>query len=220
MVKNIRNAFFTGLILLAPVGVTLLVINFLVSNIGDPVRELIIPDSAITAGSVKWLLSLLSMLIVMILITLFGWSSTRLIGKFFLNSIERTVNQVPFIRNVYVTVKQIIDTFSKNQKAVFQQTVLVEYPRKGVYVLGFLTNKARGEVQNKTKNELYNIFVPTTPNPTSGFLLMVPADEVILLDMSVSDGMKVIISGGAVVPDYVPKSESTETSTDPQSVGN
>src|SRR5690606_6576647 len=100
---------------------------------------------------------------------------------------------VPFVRSVYNSVKQIRDTFVQQKKSVFQQCVLVEYPRTGVYVLGFLTGEGKGEVQQRTSADLVNIFVPTTPNPTSGFLLMVPRDEVTFLDMAIGDGMKLII---------------------------
>jgi uncharacterized membrane protein len=101
-------------------------------------------------------------------------------------------------------VKQIVDTFSQQKKSVFQEVVLIEYPRKRCYVLGFLTSTAKGETQTATNDHILNIFVPTTPNPTSGFLLMLPEEDITRLEMSISDGMKLIISGGAVVPN--PKS--------------
>jgi uncharacterized membrane protein len=101
---------------------------------------------------------------------------------------------------VYRTAKQIVDTFSHQQKAVFQEVVLIEYPRKDCYVIGFLTSEAKGEPQAATGEAIVNIFVPTTPNPTSGFLLMLPKTDITPLNMSIADGMKLIISGGAVVP--------------------
>ena len=129
-----------------------------------------------------------------------GYGSKLFIGRWILNRFEHLLDRVPFINTVYRTVKQIVDTFSKQQKAVFQEAVLLEYPRKRCYVLGFLTSEAKGETQKVTGEEILNIFVPTTPNPTSGFLLMVPKEDITRLNMSVTDGMKLIISGGAVVP--------------------
>ena len=107
---------------------------------------------------------------------------------------------MPFINTVYRTVRQIVDTFSAQKKAIFQEVVLLEYPRKRCYALGFLTSTARGEPQNMTGEHIVNVFIPTTPNPTSGFLLMLPEEDITHLKMSVADGMKLIISGGAVVP--------------------
>ncbi len=205
--KNIRNAFISGLLLLAPVGVTLFVLNFLVQRLGQPAQRwfFFYVDQALRENpAVEISLNILSAIIVLFLITVLGWFSKLLIGRFIVARFELFLANVPLVRNVYMTVKQIIDTFVQNQKAVFQKTVLVEYPRKGVFVLGFLTSEGKGEVQLKTEKDVVNVFVPTTPNPTSGFLLMVPKEEVIELDMSISDGMKVIISGGAVVPKYEP----------------
>ncbi len=205
-IRYLRNAFISGLLLLAPVGVTVFVINFLVSSLGRPSTKLFFffVDRALLERYplIEVGLNLVSALIVCILITLFGWFSKLVLGRFMLALFERFMVSVPLVRSVYTTVKQIIDTFARNQQAVFRKTVLVEYPRKGVYVLGFLTSDGKGEVQAVTSKEVLNIFVPTTPNPTSGFLLMVPSDEVIILEMSVSDGMKVIISGGAVTPPF------------------
>ena len=111
------------------------------------------------------------------------------------------LDRVPFINTVYRTVKQIVDTFGQQEKAVFQEVVLIEYPRKRCYVLGFLTSTAMGETQANTGEHIVNIFVPTTPNPTSGFLLMLPEEDITRLKMNIAEGMKLIISGGAVVPD-------------------
>lgn len=207
MWKSVRNAFISGLLLLAPVGVTLFVLNFLIQKIGSPAQQwffFYIDPQLRENPLVEVGLNVLSAIIVLALITVLGWFSTLLIGKFILIRIERLLVNVPLVRSVYTTVKQIIDTFAQNKKAVFQKTVLVEYPRKGVFVLGFLTSDSKGEVQFKTEKEVLNVFVPTTPNPTSGFLLMVPREEVVFLEMSIADGMKVIISGGAVVPRYDP----------------
>jgi uncharacterized membrane protein len=115
---------------------------------------------------------------------------------------EKIINYVPFVNAIYKTVKQIAETFGKSNNEVFSRTVLIEYPKRGCYALGFLSNEAEGEVQSKTGEVVVCVFVPTTPNPTSGFLLLVPKKSVTELEMSVADGMKLIISGGIVVPPY------------------
>lgn len=206
MYRRLRNAFIAGLVLLAPLGVTYFVIDFLRSKIGSRVTAMIpqniLPPDIRRLPIVDFGLDMAAVLIVVLAITLLGFFSNYFLGKVVIMGTERVIDRVPFINAVYRTVKQIVETFSKQQKAVFQKVVLTEYPRKGVYVLGFLTSEARGEVQEKTGAEVVNVFIPTTPNPTSGFLLMVPRDEVIEMDMTITDGMKLIVSGGAVSPPY------------------
>lgn len=205
MFRSLRNAFVSGLLLMAPVGVTLFVINFLIQRVGIPTRRMIFFFIPPNDASYIWLeygLYVGAILVVACLITLLGWLSKLLIGRILVNTFERIVDTVPVVRSVYNTVKQIRDTFVQQEKAVFQKSVLIEYPRKGIWVLGFMTGRGKGEVQYRTASELINVFVPTTPNPTSGFLLMVPQEEVHDLDMSIPDAMKLIISGGAVVPPW------------------
>lgn len=150
---------------------------------------------------VEFTLKIISVAVVLLLVTLLGYASRFLLGRIILNGFENLLARVPFISTVYRTVKQIVNTFSKEKKAVFQEVVILEYPRKRCYVLGFITSHAKGETQEATKEKIINVFVPTTPNPTSGFLLMLPEEDIVRLEMSISDGMKWIISGGAVVPD-------------------
>ena len=113
-----------------------------------------------------------------------------------------SLDKVPFISTVYRSVKQIVETFGKENRAVFKEVVLIEYPRADCFVLGFLTNEASGETVEVIGKPLTNVFVPTTPNPTSGFLLMLPPEDIYPLRMSVGDGMKMLISGGAVIPSH------------------
>lgn len=205
--KSLRTAFFAGVILLAPLGITLLVFSWLVENIGGRFRShffFYLPDSLLDQANLVILWNLLATLMVIVLITLLGYLSRYFIGKFTIGIAERIVRTVPFVNAVYGTVKQIVDTFSTQNRAVFQKVVLVEFPRSGVYALGFLTNQVRGEIQGRTDEDLWNVFVPTTPNPTSGFLVMFPVSQVKELDMTVAEGMKVIISGGALVPVWDP----------------
>jgi len=205
---HVRRSFLTGLVILLPIGVTVWLITFLLTRVGNVVRpwlvELLNHFVTLPKESVVIVifLNIISLFIVAAFIIIIGWVSRFFVGRYFINLTERMVNALPFINSIYRTVKQIVDTFSQQQKAIFQKCVLVEYPRKGVWALGFLTSDAKGEVQHNTGQHLLNVFVPTTPNPTSGYLLMVPEDEVKDLQMSISDGMKLIISGGAVVPPF------------------
>ena len=205
MLKYFRNNFFSGLIVLAPLVATLFVVNLLMEKIGRPISDFILQffDPSIrSVPGINPILDIAAIIVVVILITILGYLSKYFIGKMIVMSGEQIIAKLPFVSTVYKTVKQIVDTFSKQNKAVFQKVVLTEYPRKGVYVLGFLTSRSKGEVQEKTGATMVNIFVPTTPNPTSGFLLMVPEDEIIDMDMTVADGMKLIVSGGAVIPPW------------------
>ena len=205
MFKSIRSSFFTGLLILLPLAATIFVVKFLIESIGAPTSKLIfwfIDSSLRDQIWLEGMLSIASIIIIVVFIAILGLLSKYFLGRLMMQLAEKVITSVPFVKTVYNTVKQIVDTFSQQQKAVFQKTVLIEYPRPGVYALGFLTSTTKGEVQQKTGKVVVNVFVPTTPNPTSGFLLMLPEDEVIDLEMSVSDGMKVVISGGALVPAY------------------
>ncbi|MGC6423544.1 MAG: DUF502 domain-containing protein [Lentimonas sp.] len=204
MFRSIRNAFITGVFVILPLGVTTIVVNFLLEKLGKPASNFFfwyLDTEWRNVAAVELLLQLISVVVVLILITLLGYFSKFFIGKLMFVGIERLLDRVPLINMVYRTVKQIVDTFSQQKKAVFQEVVLIEYPRPNCYVLGFLTGKAKGETQMITDQNVLNIFVPTTPNPTSGFLLMLPETDVRKLEMSIADGMKLIISGGAVVAD-------------------
>lgn len=204
MLRSLRNAFITGIVVVLPLGVTIIVINFLLERLGNPASNFFfwyLDPEWRDMPAVQFALEIISVFVVFLLITLLGYGSRFVLGRIILGGLEKLLDRVPFINTVYRTVKQIVDTFSQQKKAVFQEVVLLEYPRKRCYVLGFLTSQARGEPQEATGEHIVNVFVPTTPNPTSGFLLMLPEDDVTRLKMSIADGMKLIISGGAVVPD-------------------
>lgn len=204
MFRSIRNAFFTGIVVVLPLGVTIIVINFLLERLGNPASQFFfwyLDPEWRSMPAIKFMLEFISLLVVFLIITLLGYGSRFVLGRLMLTSLERLLDRVPFINTVYRTVKQIVDTFSQQKKAVFQEVVLVEYPRKRCYAIGFLTSTAKGETQEVTGQHIVNVFVPTTPNPTSGFLLMLPDEDVTRLQMTISEGMKLVISGGAVVPD-------------------
>lgn len=203
LARKFRNAFLTGLLIFLPLGTTIFVLNFLLDLFKDPVTklafELGLSEESFFFG-METLLAALGLVLGILGLTLLGFLSNYVLGKFFISTTERFLDKVPFLSTVYRSVKQIVETFGRENRAVFKAVVLIEYPRKDCWVLGFLTGDASSDTENVAGRKLSNVFVPTTPNPTSGFLLLLPRDEVHYLDMSVGDGMKMLISGGAVVP--------------------
>ncbi|MDR1458310.1 MAG: DUF502 domain-containing protein [Puniceicoccales bacterium] len=205
MLKKLRNALITGTILILPLGVTIIVVDLLLDHIGAPTSKFFLSFLGISVPDEFWMstiINILSTLILVVIVALFGVLSKYLLGKTIINLTEKIIARLPFISTVYNTVKQIVETLSKNRDAVFQHTVLVNFPHKDSYSIGFVTSETDGELLEKTGQHIVNVLVPTTPNPTSGFLLLIPKSNVIYLDMSVSDGMKMIISGGVVTPPY------------------
>ncbi|HEY5552323.1 MAG TPA: DUF502 domain-containing protein [Opitutaceae bacterium] len=202
---KLRAAFIAGLFMLAPIAVTLIVAGWLLNQVGGRFRNYFffyVPEDWLNNPNLALLWNLAGTFIVVILITVLGLLSRWVLGKYFGGVAERFISNIPGVSAIYSTVKQIVTTFSSSKRSVFSKVVIIQFPRKGVYSLGFLTNEAQGEVQAKTAEHVWTIFVPTTPNPTSGYLVMVPKDEVVELDMSIGDGMKLVISGGTVTPPY------------------
>ena len=213
MFRKLRNSFVTGLLIFLPLGATLFVVNFLLGIVKDPAIQVMhwLRWDEGSVSDYELLVALIGLFVAVTGLMFIGFLSNYLFGKLFIRFSERILVKVPFVGVVYRTVKQIVDTFSKENRAVFQEVVLIEYPRPNCYALGFLTNNARGEVEEKTGKSLANVFLPTTPNPTSGYLLMLPREEVQSLEMSVGEGMKMIISGGAVIPEYGKVEQPEET---------
>jgi uncharacterized membrane protein len=201
--RRFRNAFFTGLLVFLPLGTTIFVIDFLLDLFKEPAIRLAYQLGLSEENSFFGLETLLAgtgLIIGVFLLTALGYFSKYLLGRVFINLTERVLDKVPFINAVYRSVKQIVETFGKDNRAVFKEVCLVEYPRKDCYALGFITADTSKHVTDKIDRKLTYVFVPTTPNPTSGFLLLVRDEEIHRIDVSVGDGMKMLISGGAVVP--------------------
>jgi uncharacterized membrane protein len=202
---TLRNAFFSGVILVAPLAFTVYVFSKIIAFVGETFRPLFfvfVPNGLRDRPSLDALWDILATLIVVALVTLLGYVSRYVLGKYFFSIGGRFIQNIPGVSAVYNTVRQIVNTFSSQSRHMFNKVVLVQFPREGCWTIGFLTNTVQGEAQGKTGEEAWTVFVPTTPNPTSGFLLMVPRQDVVELDMAVGDGMKMIISGGAVVPPW------------------
>ena len=151
-------------------------------------------------GDVYWYWSLAALVLAVILISVVGVLARYYLGKRLIAWTDNVILRVPLINKVYAAIKQVNEAFSGNKNS-FQTVVLVEFPREGMYSIGFITNEQRGEVQQKTKEKVVCIFIPTTPNPTSGFLVLVPEDKITKLDMSVADGIKYIVSLGSIAPE-------------------
>ncbi len=198
--KWLRKYFITGIIALLPAVavayVALIVIRFF-DNIFDGLLTMVFGKSIPGIG----------LLLTIVTILFVGFFASNYIGKIFLTFTEKIISRIPIANTIYKTVKQIIDAFYTADEKSFKKVVLIEYPRMGIYALGFLTGTTKGEVQHKKDDEVVNIFLPTTPNPTSGFLLFLPRKDIIILEMSVEEGMKMIISGGVIAPPYVKKNK-------------
>ncbi|HTZ19770.1 MAG TPA: DUF502 domain-containing protein [Opitutaceae bacterium] len=200
---SLRNAFVTGLLLLAPLAVTWMVFSWLFETIGGGFRPIFffyIPDALRDQRSLLIVWNVLATFFVLVLITGLGWLSRHVLGQYFGGLAERFILSIPGVNTVYTTVKQLVDTFGTQNRNLFSKVVLLQYPRPGIWTIGFVTSHTQGEPQTKIGSEVWSVFVPTTPNPTSGFMLLLPRSELVELEMSVGDGMKMVISGGAVVP--------------------
>ena len=186
----LRNYFITGVVVLIPIGFTLYLSKILIS-----ISSKIIPENINPNSYLPYAIPGVEILISIILITIVGGLSLSFLGKRILKLIDDLFKRIPFLRAIYSAIVQMTETFS-NKDNDKKSVVLIEYPRKGVWAVGFATKENKGEMAQKTNKKLINVFVPTTPNPTSGFLLMFPLDEVIYLNMTFEEASKFIVSAG------------------------
>ena len=192
--SKLRNAFIAGIVVLVPIGFTLYLTLFLIK-----ISSKLIPNEINPNNYLPFSIPGLEILLSVIFITIVGGISLSFFGKKILNLINDLFKRIPILRTIYSAIGQMTESFtnkSDNKKSV----VLIEYPKKGSWAVGFATKENKGEISKKTNKDLINVFVPTTPNPTSGFLLMFPKDEVIFLDMSFEEASKFIVSAGTSDP--------------------
>jgi len=194
ILSNLRNYFIAGVVVLIPIGITVYLTLFLVK-----ISSKILPKELNPNHYLPYDVPGLEILISLVLITLIGWVSLSFLGKKMLNVFNNLLKKIPILRTIYSAILQMTETFTKNDTNK-KNVVLIEYPRKGVWAVGFATKKNSTEMSTKTQKELINVFVPTTPNPTSGFLLMVPKEEVIYLDLNFEEASKFIVSAGTSNP--------------------
>ena len=199
LLARLRTYFLTGIVVSAPVGITIWLIWLFVAFVDHTVVPLI-PDAYNPSDVLGVSVPGIGVIVVLLVVTITGFLVTNFFGRFMVRMGENMVARVPVVRTIYGVLKQIFDAVLAQSEGAFREVVLIEYPRKGIWVLGFVTSNTQGEVQRVTPHEMVNVFLPTTPNPTSGFLLFVPRKDCITLDMSVEEGVKLVISGGIVSP--------------------
>ena len=187
---TLRNYFITGVVVLIPIGFTLYLSKILIG-----ISSKLIPGNINPNSYLPFKIPGIEILISIILITIVGGISLSFLGKKILKIIDDLFKRIPFLRTIYSAIVQMTETFSKSGGSK-KSVVLVEYPRKGIWAVGFATKENKGEMSDKANKRLLNVFIPTTPNPTSGFLLMFPIDEVIYLNMSFEEASKFIVSAG------------------------
>ncbi|NVO55414.1 DUF502 domain-containing protein [Rhodobacteraceae bacterium B1Z28] len=199
--SRLRASFLTGVVVIAPVWLTIWLIWSVVGWIDSAVLPLI-PQRFQPSEYVGINLRGVGVVIFLIFTILVGWIAKGILGRSLIHFAESLVNRMPVVRSVYSGIKQISETVFAQTERSFEKACLIQYPRRGIWAIGFVSTTARGEVAQKaeTGGELLSIFVPTTPNPTSGFLLFFPAEDVIMLDMSIEDAAKLVISAGLVYP--------------------
>ncbi len=203
--KKLRTYFITGLLVVTPGVLTVFLIWWLfnlIDGILGGFLNFILVDLFGFEQMIEPIRGL-GFVAILLLIFFTGMFARNYFGKKFIRLGEWILKSIPFVNIVYNTIKQISNAFISEKREVFTKVVLFEYPRKGVYRIGFLTRSSSGEVKEKFQDEMVGVFVPSTPNPTSGFLLFVPKNEVIDLDMSIEDSLKLVISGGAILPETV-----------------
>lgn len=203
-----RANFLTGLVIILPALISIVVIAWLFTTISDFTDKLLfflpktITHKDQGLGPIYWHWSAVALLVAVIIICVVGLIGRYYFGKKIIEWVEDIFMRVPGLNKIYGAIKQVDDAFASGNKNSFKTVVLVEYPRHGIYSIGFITTEQHDEVQAKTKEKVVCIYIPTTPNPTAGFLILVPEDKVTKLDMSVSAGIKYVISLGSISPEF------------------
>ena len=194
IVAKLRNYFITGIVVLVPIGITLYLTKFFIS-----VSSKLIPAEINPNSYLPFLIPGLEIVLAVIFITLIGYLSLSFIGKKILQLFNDLLNRIPILRTIYSAIGQMAETLAPKRRSK-KSVVLIDYPRKGTWAVGFATKDNKGEISKRTQQNLVNVFVPTTPNPTSGFLLMFPKEDIVYLDMSFEEASKFIVSAGTSNP--------------------
>ena len=209
MLARLRTSFLTGIVVIAPVALTLWLIwsvigwfdGFVLPFVPDAYRPEQILNT-IFGYDLNLNIRGVGVVVFLVFATLVGWLAKGLIGRSFIKYAENVVNRMPVVRSFYSGIKQIAETVFAQQERSFEKACMIEYPRKGIWAIGFISTTAKGEIaeRNSSKGPMVSVFVPTTPNPTSGFLLFFPKADIVELDMSIEDAAKLVISAGLVYP--------------------
>ncbi len=198
---KIWKYFLSGILVTAPIALTLYIAWAVITAIDDKVKNLI-PAKYYLEKIIPFEIPGFGIVIAFLIFTLIGTFAAGFMGRLVVKFGEKLMERMPLIRGLHSTVKQIFQAVFERDKNSFREVVLLEYPRKGIWSLGFVTGVTKGHVQKETKEEVLNIFVPTTPNPTSGFLLFVPRSDIKTMDMSVEEGIKMVVSAGIITPKF------------------
>jgi uncharacterized membrane protein len=199
LLARLRAYFLAGVLVTAPLAITFYIVWLIVSFVDDRVGGLL-PQRYNPETYLPFGIPGLGLVIAVAVLILVGALTAGYVGRIVVRLSDAALARMPVVRSIYGATKQVFETVLAHKSTAFRQVCLVEYPRHGVWTLGFITGTTVGEVQERTSDEVVNVFLPTTPNPTSGFLLFVPRRDIILLDMSIEDGIKMVISGGIVTP--------------------
>ena len=212
---RIRNVFITGLLITLPIALTYFILQFLFKNLDalSPVFTKVLIDlgAPIPEG---YRIPALGLVITLLIVLAVGWFTTNFFGKRLILLGENIVGKIPFVRRIYKGSKQVVQSIAHADTRAFRKVVLIEFPRRGMLAIGFVTGEARGEVQKNTSDDVLNVFVPTMPNPTSGFLVFAPPEELTEIDMSIEDGVKYVVSGGIVTTERLKITEAKDIKID------
>ncbi len=199
--RRLRNVFITGLLITLPIALTWFILQFLLNNFDalSPVftRMLIQLGAPIPEG---FRIPFLGLMVTLLIVLAVGWLTTNFFGKKLFELGELMIEKIPFVRRIYKGSKQVVSSIAEADTSTFRKVVLIEFPRRGLLAIGFVTGESRGEVQRITRENMLNVFVPTMPNPTSGFLIFSPPEELTEVSMTIEEGIKYVVSGGIVTP--------------------
>jgi len=199
--RRIRNVFITGFLITLPIALTWFILQFLLNNFDalSPVftNILIQLGAPIPEG---YRIPFLGLVVTLLIVLIVGWLTTNFFGKKVFQIGELLIEKIPFVRRIYKGSKQVVSSIAEADTSAFRKVVLIEFPRRGLLAIGFVTGESRGEVQELTRENMLNVFVPTMPNPTSGFLIFSPLEELTEVSMTIEEGIKYVVSGGLVTP--------------------
>lgn len=214
LMGRLRTYLLAGVVVTAPIGITIWILWAFVNFVDEKVMPLV-PVKYNPETYLPFSVPGIGLILLLVTLTLIGMTFSGFIGRLYLRIGERIVERMPVVRHLYGALKQILEAVLSQQSGAFREVVLVEYPRRGCWVIGFVTMTSEGEVQNLFAEKMTNVFVPTTPNPTSGFLIFVPREDLVHLDMTIEQGAKTVISGGILTPPDIrsPEQRATERRT-------
>lgn len=206
---TIKKYLLAGILVLLPIGITIYIVNFLVGLMDRFLK--FVPNKYHPDTYLPFHVPGLGLILLLVITFLTGLIARNYVGRKLVSFGEDIVRRIPLVRGIYLSIKQLVESILMQTGKDFKRVVLIRYPHRNSYALGFLTGIAGGEVQEKTEKKVLNVFVPTTPNPTSGFYLMIPEDEVIMLNMSVESAFKLLMSGGIIAPPETTRDSFTGT---------